>query len=325
MREIAEAAWRCADPGVQYDTTINQLAHLPELGPDQRVEPVLGVHARRRLRLQPRLAEPDEVPPRRTAASTSSASSTPSTSSCSPRRSSSGRPATRPRRSAMNARAFRQLGPRLREPRRLPDGGRHALRLRRGPGRRRGDHRADDRPRLPPLGARSPRRSGPTSATRRTGEAHNARHADAPRRLLRDPRATSCADDELLAAAAPLVGGGGRARRGPRLPQRAGDGARPDGHDLVPDGLRHDRRGAGLLAGEVQGAGRRRDDDDRQPHDADRAGDARLLDQQIEQIEAHIDEHGTIVGAPGLDPEHLSDLRRRRRLSARSRTWATSR
>ena len=28
MREIAEAAWRCADPGVQYDTTINQLAHV---------------------------------------------------------------------------------------------------------------------------------------------------------------------------------------------------------------------------------------------------------------------------------------------------------
>jgi len=24
MREIAEAAWRCADPGVQYDTTINR-------------------------------------------------------------------------------------------------------------------------------------------------------------------------------------------------------------------------------------------------------------------------------------------------------------
>src|SRR5687767_15522700 len=23
MNEIAEAAWRCADPGVQYDTTIN--------------------------------------------------------------------------------------------------------------------------------------------------------------------------------------------------------------------------------------------------------------------------------------------------------------
>ena len=28
-------------------------------------------------------------------------------------------------------------------------------------------------------------------------------------------------------------------------------------------------------------------------------------EQQIEQIEAHIDEHGTIVGAPGLAEEHL--------------------
>ena len=49
MREIAEAAWRCADPGVQYDTIINQWHTSPELGAHQRVEPVLGVHARRRL------------------------------------------------------------------------------------------------------------------------------------------------------------------------------------------------------------------------------------------------------------------------------------
>src|SRR6202007_3303704 len=28
-------------------------------------------------------------------------------------------------------------------------------------------------------------------------------------------------------------------------------------------------------------------------------------DQQIEQIEAYINEHGTIIGAPELDPEHL--------------------
>jgi ribonucleoside-diphosphate reductase alpha chain len=32
MREIAEAAWRCADPGVQYDTTINQWHTCPESG-----------------------------------------------------------------------------------------------------------------------------------------------------------------------------------------------------------------------------------------------------------------------------------------------------
>ena len=32
MREIAEAAWRCADPGVQYDTTINQWHTCPASG-----------------------------------------------------------------------------------------------------------------------------------------------------------------------------------------------------------------------------------------------------------------------------------------------------
>jgi ribonucleotide reductase alpha subunit len=32
MREIAEAAWRCADPGVQYDTVINRWHTCPESG-----------------------------------------------------------------------------------------------------------------------------------------------------------------------------------------------------------------------------------------------------------------------------------------------------
>src|SRR3954465_3790584 len=32
MRDIAEAAWRCADPGVQYDTTINQWHTCPASG-----------------------------------------------------------------------------------------------------------------------------------------------------------------------------------------------------------------------------------------------------------------------------------------------------
>jgi ribonucleoside-diphosphate reductase alpha chain len=32
LREIAEAAWRCADPGVQYDTTINQWHTAPNSG-----------------------------------------------------------------------------------------------------------------------------------------------------------------------------------------------------------------------------------------------------------------------------------------------------
>src|SRR5271166_6564299 len=33
MREIAEAAWRCADPGLQYDTTINRWHTCPNTGP----------------------------------------------------------------------------------------------------------------------------------------------------------------------------------------------------------------------------------------------------------------------------------------------------
>src|SRR5436309_2953127 len=32
MRQIAEAAWKCADPGVQYDTTINSWHTLPNTG-----------------------------------------------------------------------------------------------------------------------------------------------------------------------------------------------------------------------------------------------------------------------------------------------------
>src|SRR5438093_12682100 len=32
LRQVAEAAWRCADPGVQYDTTINKWHTLPNTG-----------------------------------------------------------------------------------------------------------------------------------------------------------------------------------------------------------------------------------------------------------------------------------------------------
>ena len=46
------------------------VAHLPQLRAHQRLQPLLGVHARRQLGVQPRLAEPDEVPPPRRHAST---------------------------------------------------------------------------------------------------------------------------------------------------------------------------------------------------------------------------------------------------------------
>ena len=40
MRQISEASWECADPGMQFDTTINTLAHGPEHRPHQRQQPL---------------------------------------------------------------------------------------------------------------------------------------------------------------------------------------------------------------------------------------------------------------------------------------------
>ena len=132
-------ALRRSGRAVRHDDQL--VAHAPEHGPHQRLEPVLGVHVDRRLGLQPRLAQPDEVPPR-------------------------GR---RARRRGVRARGRRRLPragdprrqlvlpdagdraereglpparPRLREPRRAADGARAAVRLRRGTRLRRRDHRA---------------------------------------------------------------------------------------------------------------------------------------------------------------------------------------
>ena len=55
-------ALRRSGHAVRHDD--QPLAHLPGVGPDQRVQPVLRVHARRRLGLQPGVAQPDAVPPR---------------------------------------------------------------------------------------------------------------------------------------------------------------------------------------------------------------------------------------------------------------------
>ncbi|MDQ3630362.1 MAG: hypothetical protein M3417_03610 [Actinomycetota bacterium] len=46
MREIADAAWRCADPGVQYDTTINQWHTSPESGRINASNPCFPADAR---------------------------------------------------------------------------------------------------------------------------------------------------------------------------------------------------------------------------------------------------------------------------------------
>ncbi len=42
MRQIAQATWECADPGMQFDTTINRWHTAANTGPHQRLEPVLA-------------------------------------------------------------------------------------------------------------------------------------------------------------------------------------------------------------------------------------------------------------------------------------------
>ena len=91
-----------------------------------------------------------------------------------------------------------------------------------------------------------------------------------------------------------------------RLSQRPGDGAGAHRHDRLHDGLRYDRHRARYRAGQVQATGRRRHDEDRQPHRS--RGACRSSDYNaaaIDQIVAHIDQHDTIEGAPGLQDEHL--------------------
>ena len=101
-----------------------------------------------------------------------------------------------------------------------------------------------------------------------------ARNADAHKRVMRKHQAANDAVRTLGIADARCTSWPPRrgptcsqARREERLPQRAGLGARADRHHRLHDGLRHHRHRAGLLAGQVQEARRRRLDADRQPDD----------------------------------------------------------
>ena len=86
MNRMADCAWHCGDPGVQYDTTINRWHTCPNSGRINASNPCSRVHVPRRHGLQPVEHQPDEVPPGRTARSTSSDSRRPAGSSSSPRK-----------------------------------------------------------------------------------------------------------------------------------------------------------------------------------------------------------------------------------------------
>ena len=101
------------------------------------------------------------------------------------------------------------------------------------------------------------------------------------------------------------VGRCGRARRRLRLPQRAGHRAGADRHHRLHDGLRHHRRRARHRARQVQEAGRRRHDEDRQPDRADgaqQAGLHRRADRRHHQVHRRAGNHRRRAAPAGARP-----------------------
>ena len=302
MREIAEAAWRCADPGVQYDTTINQWHTCPNSGrinasnpcseymhvddsacnlaslnlmkfrrPDGTFDVQSFEHAVDIMFLaQEIIVSPSSYPTEQIACQRPSV------------------PAA---------------GARVRQPRCLPDGQRGAVRLRRRPGHCRGDHCIDDRARLPGLGTdrggdrtvRSLRRE-PRAAQR--GDAH------APRRVVRDPR-LGLLGCRLLAAARrswedAVEIGEQHGYRNAQATVLAPTGTISFLMDCDTTGIEPDF--SLVKFKELVGGGQMTIVNRTVPLALQTLG---YNDEQIEQIVAYVNEHGTIVGAPGLADEHL--------------------
>ena len=146
----------------------------------------------------------------------------------------------------------------------------------------------------------------PVRALRGEPRGAQQRHADAPRRVVRDPGLDACADTALL---------DGRARaRGTRRSSSASVYGYRNAQAtvLAPTGtisflMDCDTTGIEpdfslVKFKELVGGGQMTIVNRTVPLALQTLGYA---DEQIEQIEAHINEHGTIVGAPGLADEHL--------------------
>ena len=185
-------------------------------------------------------------------------------------------------------------------------------------------HLADDRHVVQALG-RARRGRRPVRRLRPQRRRPQAGDAQAPGRQRRGPHRCTSRDARRAQARHQGVGRRRQARREERLPQRAGLGARADRHHRLHDGLRHHRHRAGLLAGEVQEAGRRRLDADRQPDDPAGAAEAGLpAEEQVEAIVAYIAEHGHVDRRARPARPSTTRSSTPRWAPARSSRWATS-
>ena len=326
MRQIAEATWVCGDPGMQFDTTVNDWHTCPNTARINASNPcseymflddsacnlasinlmkfvARGRRVRRRgVRQGVRDVHHGAGNPRRQR-----------------ELSDAGDRAQQPRLPAAR--------PRLREPRRAADVARPAVRQRRRPRLRGGDHGGDARRGLRAVGARRARSRRAVPRLREEPRADAARHAQAPRgaqghRPHARPEGSVRVREEDLGRVR-------RARRAARLPQRAGDRARADRHHRLHDGLRHDRRRAGHRARQVQEARRRRADEDRQQHRPDgarRSSATRRRRSRTSSATSTRTRRSKARRTSRTRTSRCSTARSSRRAAcARSTTWATSR
>ena len=180
LRQIAEAAWKCADPGVQYDTTINAWHTLPNTARINASNPcseymsiddsACNLASLNLMKFRREDGEFDVEAFEHAVDVVFLAQEILVGYSSYPT----------PEIGA-NAKAYRAARPRLREPRRAADGARPPVRLRRGPRVRGGDHGADDRPRVPQVG-RDRGADGPVRRLPAERGRDDRRDREAPRR-----------------------------------------------------------------------------------------------------------------------------------------------
>ena len=225
LRSMAQAAWECADPGIQYDGTINDWHTNPESGRITASNPCSEYMSLDNsscnlasINLLKFLREDDTFDAERFRKITELIITAMDISITL-----RGLPHREDRRHHPGLPAARH---RLRQPGRAADGHRPRLRLRRRPGHRRRHHLADDGHRLQDIG-RTGRRRRPLRRLRAQRQAAQARHPQARRGQRPRPHGRRHGPRDPEPGQRDLAGVH-RARRGQRLPQRTSLATRAD-------------------------------------------------------------------------------------------------
>ena len=290
-------------PGHPVRRHHQRLAHQPRDRTDHRVQPLLGVHVPGQLLLQPGQPEPAEVPQGRRHLRRGDVRQG--------RRAGHHRDGHLDLLRGLPDRGDRghhpqvpPAGHRLRQPRRAAHGVGPGLRLRRGPGARRGHHLADDRHRVQAL-RRAGRVVGPYEGFARNAEAHTRvmrKHAAANDAV----RTFSSLDRDVHRAAAKaweacLAIGAQNGWRNAQASVLAPTGTIGFMMDCDTTGIEPDF--SLVKFKKLVGGGSMQIVNQTIPRALRKLGYA---EETIEAIVEYIAEHGHVIDAPGLRPEHYA-------------------